>query len=69
MQKKKKKKFAKQRKFHQIKVISPFLLNKIMVTSTTKQLRKARFTTNYRTAKEGSFYINYKTAEEGPFYN
>ena len=66
---KKKKKIAKQRKFHQVKVINPFLLNKIMVTSTTKQLRKTRFTTNYRTAEEGSFYINYKTAEEGLFYN
>ena len=64
-----KKKITKQRKFHQVRVTSPFLLNKIMVTSTTKQPRKARFTTNYRTAEEGSFYINYKTAEEGPFYN
>ena len=58
--KKKKKKITKQRKFHQVKVTSPFLLNKIMATSTTKQPRKARFTTNYRTAEEGSFYINYK---------
>ena len=40
-----------------------------MVTSTTKQPRKALFTTNYRIAEEGSFYVNYKTAEEGPFYN
>ena len=59
MQKKKKKKeisSSKQRKFHQVKVISPFLLNKIMAT------------TNYRTAEEGSFYINYKTAEENSFY-
>ena len=66
---KKKKKFTQQRKFHQVKVTSPFLLNKIMATSTTKQPRKARFTTNYRTAEEGSFYINYKIAEEGLFYN
>ena len=60
MQKKKKKKeisSSKQRKFHQVKVTSPFLFNKIMAT------------TNYRTAEEGSFYINYKTAEEGLFYN
>ena len=64
-----KKNFAKQRKFHQVKVTSPFLLNKIMATSTTKQPRKACFTTNYRTVKEDSFYINYKTAEEGSFYN
>ena len=71
MQKKKKKKISpsKQRKFYQVKVTSPFLLNKIMATSTTKQLRKTRFTTNYKIAKEGSFYINYKTAEEGLFYN
>ena len=60
---------------HQAKKISPskshksLLLNKIMATSTTKQLRKTRFTTNYKIAKEGSFYINYKTAEEGLFYN
>ena len=40
-----------------------------MVISTTKQPRKARFTTNYKIAEEGLFYINYKTAEEGPFYN
>ena len=61
--------FTKQRKFHQVKVTSPFLLNKIMATSTTKQPRKAHFTTNYRIAKEDSFYINYKIAEEGSFYN
>ena len=54
--KKKKKSLSKQRKFHQVKVTSPFLLNKIMTT------------TNYRTAEEGSFYINYKTAKEGSFY-
>ena len=71
MHKKKKKKISpsKQRKFHQVKGTSPFLLNKIMVTSTTKQLRNARFTTNYRTAEEGLLYINYKTAEEDSFYN
>ena len=61
--------FTKQRKFHQVKVTSSFLLNKIMATSTTKQSRKARFTTNYRTAEKDSFYINYKTAEEASFYN
>ena len=60
---------SKQRKFHQVKVTSPFLLNKIMATLTTEQPRKARFTTNYRIAEEGSLYINYKTAEEGSFYN
>ena len=65
----KKKKNSKQRKFHQVKVTSHFLLNKIMATSTAKQPRKARFTTNYKTAEEGSFYINYKIAEEGSFYN
>ena len=47
-----KQKKSKQRKFHQVKVTSPFLLNKIMAT------------TNYRTVEEDSFYINYKTAEE-----
>ena len=45
--------FTKQRKFHQVKVTSPFLLNKIMATSITKQSRKARFATNYRTAEAG----------------
>ena len=54
--KKKKKSLSKQRKFHQVKVTSPFLLNKIMAT------------TNYRTAEECSFYINYKTIKEGSFY-
>ena len=61
--------FAKQRKFHQVKVTSPFLLNKIMATSITKQPRKARFTTNYRIAEEGLFYINYKAVEEGLIYS
>ena len=61
--------FTKQRKFHQVKVTSPLLLNKIMATLTTEQPRKARFTNNYRTTEEGSFYINYKIAEEGSFYN
>ena len=59
----------KKKKIHQVKIISPFLLNKIMATSTTKQPRKAWFTTNYRIAKEDSFYLNYKTAKEGSFYN
>ena len=74
----KKKDFTKQRKFHQVKVTSPFLLNKIMATSTTKQSRKARFTTNYRTAEEDSFYkqprnarftTNYRTTEAGLLQN
>ena len=60
--------FTKQRKFHQVKVTSPFLLNKMMTTLITQQPRNARFTTNYRTAEEGSFYINYKTTEECSFY-
>ena len=66
---KKKKKITKQIKFHQVKVTSPFLLNKIMATSITKQPRKARFTTNYRIAEEGLFYINYKAVEEGLIYS
>ena len=65
MQKKKKKSLSKQRKFHQVKVTSPFLLNKIMAHQlqnsrerivlqlTTKQPRKACFTTNYKTAEAG----------------
>ena len=70
MQKKKEKiSPSKQRKFHQVKVTSPFLLNKIMATSITKQPRKARFTTNYRIAEEGLFYINYKVVEEGLIYS
>ena len=44
---------SNQRKFHQVKVKSPFLLNKIMATSTTKQPRKAYFTTNYRIVEAG----------------
>ena len=42
--KKKKKKvllFTKQKRFHQVKVTSPFLLNKMMATSITKQPRRA----------------------------
>ena len=56
--KKEKKKISpsKQRKFHQVKVTSLFLLNKIMATSTTKQLRKTRFTSTTKTAEEGLFY-------------
>ena len=54
---------------HQTKVTSPFLLNKVMATSITKQPRRTRFTTNYITAEEGSFHINYKTAEECSIYN
>ena len=73
MQKKKKKKKeispSKQRKFYQVKVTSPFLLNKMMATSIAKLPRRTRFTTNYRIAEECSFYINYKTAEEGSIYN
>ena len=55
---KKKKKISpsKQRKFHQVKVTSPFLLNKIMATSTKKQPRKTRFTTNYRIVEVDSLY-------------
>ena len=48
--------FTKQIRFHQVKVTSPFLLNKTMVTLTTKQPRKARFTTKYKTAEEGLIY-------------
>ena len=62
-QKKKKKK--KKKKFHQVKVIRPFLLNKIIAHQlqnnqgrlflqlTTEQPRKACFTSNYRTAEAG----------------
>ena len=73
-----KQKKSKQRKFHQVKVTSPFLLNKIMAISTTKQPRKARFTTTYRTAEEDSFYkqprnarftTNYRTAKAGLLQN
>ena len=44
-QKKKKEKrkvlrFTKQKRFHQVKVTSPFLLNKMMATSITKQPRR-----------------------------
>ena len=31
----------KKKKIHQVKIISPFLLNKIIATSTTKKPRKA----------------------------
>ena len=32
--------FTKKKRFHQVKVTSPFLLNKMMATSITKQLRR-----------------------------
>ena len=60
--------FTKQRRFHQVKVTSLFLLNKMMATSITKQPRGTQFTTNYRIAEEGSFHINYKIAEEGSLH-
>ena len=41
----------------------------MMAPSITKQLRKARITSNYKTAEEGLLHINYKTAEEGSDYN
>ena len=66
MHKKKKKDFTKQaKKFHQVKVISPFLLNKIMATSTTKQPRKTRFTSTTKQSRKARFTTNYKIAEVG----
>ena len=64
-----KQKKSKQRKFHQVKVTSPFLLNKIMATTNYRTAEEDSFYINYKTAEECSFYINYKTAEEGSFYN
>ena len=65
--KKKKKKISpsKQRKFHQVKVTSPFLLNKIMATSTTKQPRKTCFTSTTKQPRKTRFTTNYRTAEVG----
>ena len=63
--KKKKKSLSKQRKFHQVKVTSPFLLNKIMATSTTKQLRKTRFTSTTKQSRNARFTTNYGTAKSG----
>ena len=72
-----KQKKSKQRKFHQVKVTSPFLLNKIMATSTTKQSRKARFTSTTKQPRKARFTsitkqprkarftTNYRTAEAG----
>ena len=40
----------------------------MMAISITKQLRKARITSNYKIAEEGLFHINYKIAEEGLFH-
>ena len=61
--KKNKKNYTKQRKFHQVKVTSPFLLNKIMATSTIKQPRKARFTSTTKQPRKARFTTNCKTAE------
>ena len=66
MQKKKEKiSPSKQRKFHQVKVTSPFLLNKIMATSTTKQPRKTCFTLTTKQPRKAYFTTNYRTAEAG----
>ena len=54
--------FTKQRKFHQVKVTSPFLLNKIMATSTTKQLRKTRYTSTIKQLRKARFTTNCRTA-------
>ena len=61
----KKKKITKQIKFHQVKVTSPFLLNKITVTSTTKQPRKARCTSTTKQSRNARFTTNCRTAEAG----
>ena len=65
--KKKKKKISlsKQRKFHQVKVTSPFLLNKIMATSIKKQPRKTRFTLTTKQPRNTRFTTNYGTAQSG----
>ena len=72
-----KQKKSKQRKFHQVKVTSPFLLNKIMATSTTKQSRKtcfasttkqprnAHFTSITKQLRKAHFTTNYRIAEVG----
>ena len=62
---KKKKKISpsKQRKFHQVKVTSPFLLNKIMATSTTKQPRKTGFTSTTKQPRKARFTTNNRTVE------
>ena len=56
---------TKQIKFHQVKVTSPFLLNKITVTSTTKQPRKARCTSTTKQSRKARFTTNCRTAEAG----
>ena len=66
MQKKKKKiSPSKQRKSHQVKVTIPFLLNKIIATSTTKQPRKTCFTSTTKQPKEARFTTKYRIAEVG----
>ena len=66
MQKKKKKiSPSKQRKSHQVKVTIPFLLNKIIATSTTKQPRNAHFTSTTKQLRKARFTNNCRTAETG----
>ena len=67
--------FTKQKRFHQVKVTSPFLLNKMMATSITKQPRRldlqliteqprnACFTSITKQPKKTRFTTNYKTAK------
>ena len=58
-----------RKRFHQVKITNPFLLNKNDGSINYKTAEKTRFTTNYRTAEEGLFHINYKIVEEGSIYN
>ena len=49
--------FTKQRRFHQVKVTSPF------------SIKQNDGNINYKIAEEDLFHINYKIAEEGSDYN
>ena len=67
--------FTKQKRFHQVKVTGPFLLNKMMATSITKQprrlnlqlttgqLRKACFTSITKQPRKARFTTNYRMVE------
>ena len=61
--------FTKQKRFHQVNVIGPFLLDKIMTTSITKQLRRLDLQLTTKQPRKACFTSITKIAKEGSIYN
>ena len=49
--------FTKQKRFHQVKDTSPFLLNKMMATSITKQPRRLDLQLTIEQSKRACFTL------------